>query len=270
MTNQELVKRLQDIADNYKTVYMWGVFGSPVTSSIIASKANQYPSWYNANRQAQLRKLVGQGYFAFDCVNLIKGVLWGWNGDSSKNNGGATYASNMVQDINADTMITRCKDVSTDFSNIEVGEAVWMPGHIGVYVGNGKVIEATPSWGNKVQVTACGNIGPIPGLNTRRWVRHGKLPYIRYVNPIPSVPKDKELEDAVNVLFAKGTIGSPHAWNSLDKINLNNVPALLFKMGGIEVLVADKVIGSPGIWESGAYTKDNVRSLIIKYARLKG
>jgi hypothetical protein len=269
MTNHEFVAKLQEIADNYKTVYMWGVFGSPVMGPIIASKSNQYPEWYTSTKQAQLRQLVGKGYFAFDCVNLIKGVLWGWNGDSTKSNGGAAYASAGVPDINADTMIIRCKDVSTDFSKIEVGEAVWMPGHIGVYIGNGKVIEATPSWENKVQVSACANIGIIQGLNSRRWTSHGKLPYIKYVtSTISTIVKDEELEKAVGILFQKGIIGSPAVWISLNKINLKNVPSLLFKMGGIEVLVADGVISNRQVWASGTYTKDNVRSLIIKYVRM--
>lgn len=52
-------------------------------------------------------------------------------------------------------MITVCKNVSTDFSRIEVGEAVWMEGHIGVYIGDGLAVECTPCWDNKVQITAC-------------------------------------------------------------------------------------------------------------------
>ncbi|SNR86269.1 hypothetical protein SAMN05446037_100181 [Anaerovirgula multivorans] len=181
MNNYELIQKLHDVVKNHKTVYMWGVFGSPVTESIIATKTKQYPSWYTTQRQANFRKLIGKGYFGFDCVNLIKGILWGWNGDHSKLNGGAAYNINGVPDVSANGMLTRLVDVSSDFFKIEVGSAVWMDGHIGVYIGDGKVIEATPSWGNNVQVTACLNFGSISGLNGRRWTKHGKLPYITYV-----------------------------------------------------------------------------------------
>lgn len=57
-----------------------------------------------------------------------------------------------------------------------------MKGHIGVYIGGGKVIECSSAFKNCVQVTACLNIGAISGMNGRRWVKHGKLPYITYDN----------------------------------------------------------------------------------------
>ena len=180
MNNKEFIEKLKNVVNNFKTVYMWGVFGAPVTEANIASKARQYPSWYTASRQAALRALIGKRYFAFDCVCLIKSILWGWSGDASKTYGGATYASNGVPDINADGMIAQCKNVSTDFNGIMPGEAVWIPGHIGIYIGDGKVIECTPSWKNGVQITACLNIGAIAGMNGRRWTRRGKLPYITY------------------------------------------------------------------------------------------
>lgn len=107
--------------------------------------------------------------FGFDCVGLIKGVLWDWNGDTNKTYGGAKYASNGVPDINADTMIQKCSTISTDFSTVEVGEAVWIPGHIGVYIGGGRVVECSPQWRNGVQITS-----------KRKWLKHGKLPYITY------------------------------------------------------------------------------------------
>ena len=227
MTNKEFVTKLQDIATNYKTVYMLGCFGSPVTSQLIASKAKQLPMWYTSEKQAQLRKLIGKGYFAFDCVNLIKGVLWGWTGDSSKSYGGATYNSNGVPDINADTMITKCIGVTTNFSHIEIGEAVWMSGHIGVYIGNKKVVECTPKWSNKVQITACLNVGSVSGLNGRKWVKHGKLPYIQYV-------VDK-VEEPEYIKILKEKTDSPEAWikcieENKDHPMLKYLPDLIVKL----------------------------------------
>ena len=134
---------------------------------------------YNRSRARLINELTSD-VFGFDCVCLIKGILWGWNGDISKTYGGAVYKANGVPDINANSMIRQCTNVSTDFKNISVGEAVWLDGHIGVYIGNGLAVECTPKWDNKVQITAVGNLGKKSGYNVRTWVKHGKLPWIDY------------------------------------------------------------------------------------------
>ena len=122
-----------------------------------------------------LNKYDGK-YLLSDCSGLIKGILWGYP-DNGK------YASNGVPDINANTIISKCKDVSTDFSIISKGEFVWMSGHCGVYIGNGQVIESSPKWENGVQITK---------LSQRNWKKHGKLPWIDYEN-------DTQVSDNTNV-----------------------------------------------------------------------
>lgn len=88
-------------------------------------------------------------------------------------------------------MIKVCKNVTTDFSRIEVGEAVWMEGHIGVYVGDGLAVECTPRWKNKVQITACNR--NVSGYDRRNWTKHGKLPYVEYKTETPAPPADDTL-----------------------------------------------------------------------------
>lgn len=188
MNNTEFVNNLISIAKNYKTLYVMGCFGSPMN----ATNKKRFTTNHSYNKQASRTKMINAASsdtFGFDCVCLIKGVLWGWNGDKNKVYGGATYASNGVPDIGADTMITKCSDISTDFSKIEVGEAVWTTGHIGVYIGNGLAVECTPSWDNCVQITAC-NCNKA-GYNRRNWKKHGKLPYIQYVTNSTAKPASK-------------------------------------------------------------------------------
>jgi hypothetical protein len=178
MNNLEFVNKLKDIAKNYKTLYVMGCFGAPMT----AANKRRYCSNHSYNRNASRTKMINAATastFGFDCVCLIKGVLWGWNGNKNATYGGAKYASNGVPDIGADKMITQCSNISTDFSKIEIGEAVWMSGHIGVYIGDGLAIECSPKWANGVQITAC-NCDK-KGYNRRDWTKHGKLPYIEYV-----------------------------------------------------------------------------------------
>ena len=177
MTNKELVSKLVDIANNYKTLYVMGCFGAPLNSSNKLRYSSNHSYNKKSARQAMI-KSASADTFGFDCVNVIKAVLWGWNGDKTQRYGGAKYATNGVPDINADGMIAKCLNVSSDFSHIEVGEAVWMPEHIGIYIGEGLAVECTPSWKNGVQITAC-NCNK-SGYNRRNWVKHGKLPYITY------------------------------------------------------------------------------------------
>ena len=193
MTNKEFVAKLKDAATNYKTLYVMGCFGAPMT----AANKKRYTQNHSYNKQASRTAMINAASadtFGFDCVCLIKGILWGWNGDASRIYGGASYATNGVPDIGADTMITKCSGVSTDFSKIEAGEAVWLSGHIGVYIGDGLAVECTPAFKNKVQITAVRNIGAKSGYSSRTWTKHGKLPYIEYVKeaeadtPAPVTP----------------------------------------------------------------------------------
>lgn len=203
MTNKELARKLIDIAKNYKTLYIMGCFGAPMT----AANKKRYSTNYDYNKQASRTAMINAATadtFGFDCVCLIKGVLWGWNGDKTKTYGGATYTSNGVPDIGADSMIKVCKDISTDFSKIEIGEAVWMEGHIGVYVGDGLAVECTPKWENKVQITACNR--SVSGYNRRNWTKHGKLPYVTYEAETAPVPEQKTEVKGIDVSKWQGEI----------------------------------------------------------------
>lgn len=177
LTNLEFVERVKSIQKNFKTTYMWGTFGSLVSETIISQKSKQYPKWYTTNKISKLRKMVGQNVWAFDCVGIIKSILWGWNGSKNKSYGGATYASNGVPDIDADAMIARCKNVSSDFSKIKIGEVVWKKGHIGVYIGDNLVIECTTNWGSKVVISS---IKSPSQYKYRSWTKHGQLPWVDY------------------------------------------------------------------------------------------
>lgn len=174
-TAKELAAACWDVAKNYKTLYVMGCFGWPMNDYNKQRAMREYA--YNRNRADKLNAASGDT-FGFDCVNLIKALLWGWCGDEKAEYGGVTYKSGGVLDIDEGTMFSLCTEQSTDFSNIEVGEAVWMQGHIGIYVGDGMVVECTPAWDNGVQITACNR--DKTGFHRRDWTKHGKLPYVTY------------------------------------------------------------------------------------------
>ena len=182
MTAKDLVSKALDIARNYKTLYVMGCFGAPLTGSNVSRYCTNHSYNCNATRTAMIKAAADQSppVYGFDCVCLIKGILWGWSGNPSKTYGGAVYTSNDVPDIDANQMIKICPRVSADFRAIVPGAVVWMKDHIGIYAGDGLAVECFPKWENKVQITAVANVKNVPGYNSRTWTQWGMLPYVDY------------------------------------------------------------------------------------------
>lgn len=179
MNNLEFVKKLISVSE-MKTVYAKGGIGQPLYPANKTKLEKQYA--YNKGRFDGL----GSKCFAFDCCGLVKSVIWGFYGDSTLSLGGAVYESMDLKDVTEKGLINQCV-ISDDFTVIEAGELLYMPGHCGVYIGNGNVVESTPSWKNGVQITE---------ISKRKWKCHGKLPQIVYneseqkpKNEKPDIPK---------------------------------------------------------------------------------
>lgn len=218
MKAQTLVDKAVDIAKNYKTLYVMGCFGAPMT----AENKTRYTQNHAYNKQAArtaMIKAATADTFGFDCVNLIKGILWGWCGDASKRYGGATYptaamfAAGACPDVGADGMIAKCTGVSTTgWASMVPGEAVWLSGHIGIYIGDGLAVESSPAFANKVQITAVANIGKKAGYSARTWTKHGKVPWVDYTGAVaggsapvvsqPTQPNANAQEPAVGAVVA--------------------------------------------------------------------
>ena len=186
MNNLEFVSKAKDIYEKHDTIYTWGTF-------------------MNKSKNGKL---------CTDCSGFIKGILWGYPTKGK-------YASNGVPDINANTMINKCKDASTNFNNIEVGEVVWVKGHIGIYIGNGEVLEATSKWHSKLQKTALLNQKAIKGLNGRTWTKHGKLPYLSYDKDYSKVYVVKKGDNLTKIAKeCKVTVDQLAALNNIKNKNL--------------------------------------------------
>lgn len=174
MTNKEFIEKLIKVSE-MKTVYAKGGIGQPLYPANKTKLEKQYA--YNKGRFDGL----GSKCFAFDCCGLVKSVIWGFYGDSKLSLGGAVYESMDLKDVSEKGIINLCV-ISDDFTVIEAGELLYMPGHCGVYIGNGNVVESTPSWNNGVQITE---------ISKRKWKCHGKLPQILYNETAPA-PKNKK------------------------------------------------------------------------------
>ena len=78
MNNIEFSSTAKNIATNYKTLYILGCFGAPLNNSNKQRYTNNYG--YNKNSTRNYKILNSSSYtFGFDCVCLIKGILfWKW------------------------------------------------------------------------------------------------------------------------------------------------------------------------------------------------
>lgn len=212
MTNLEFVEKVLQVRAEVPTVYALGMWGQRITKSIIAQKAKQLPRWYTPAKIKQLESFasLANPVYGFDCIGLIKGILWGFSADATSKTGGAKYASNGVKDIGADgAILSHCLNVSSDFSSIVVGEVVWIKGHIGVYVGNGQVVECSPKWANGVQFSNLGNLNGYAHGNFRVWTKHGMLEYLDYTDdnnakaPIEVTKDDTDKMDNEDYIYER-------------------------------------------------------------------
>ena len=144
-TGAGLAKWASAIYEGGKHVYWYGTYCNPCTASLLKGKTKQYATHYTAKRKATYEKHIQQGKTCTDCVGLIKGYYW-------ELNGAIKYKRNGLPEIPGILVWTKDK------------------GHVGVYVGDGYVVEARGfSYG--VQRNA---------LKDRAFVHWGLCPYVEY------------------------------------------------------------------------------------------
>ena len=144
--------------------YVWGTYGNVLTESMLDYKLQQYPDGVGKYEDfIRANWLDGR---TTDCVGLIKGYGW-----LDPNELTIKYGTNGMPDITANTMYHNAT-VSGPISTIPEtpGLAVWMDGHIGVYIGGGEVIEASGTKKGVVKTQLAG----------RGWTHWLEVPYINY------------------------------------------------------------------------------------------
>ncbi|HHW90920.1 MAG TPA: hypothetical protein GX745_08480 [Clostridiales bacterium] len=161
--------------------YVWGGLGYTFSQGRLSQLIKLYPAHYTSAYQAKAKALFGKK--VYDCIGLIKHFLWGNKGDGVLR----YYGTNGIPDTTANGMLNLCTEKG-DISNIpEIpGLMVHMNGHVGVYLGNGKVVEARSIDYGVVETDLVG----------RGWKSWGKLPGVEYSVPtnyihIEEYPLDK-------------------------------------------------------------------------------
>lgn len=102
-----------------------------------------------------------------DCVGLIKGYNW-YHTENKK----MVIGSNGMPDIGADKMFENATEKGTIDMLPEIpGLAVWYEGHIGIYIGNGEVVQAANTQVGVVRTK----------ISSTAWTHWLKIPYIEYL-----------------------------------------------------------------------------------------
>ena len=143
--------------------YWYGCFGQISTEKLLDCKMRQYPSYYTA------RDYMNQfGVKVHDCIGLVKGYIWGDGPEDPS----PKYA-NGFKDLSANMTLRHCEKKGSIATIPEIpGVLVFMSGHVGVYIGNGEVIEAR---GHRYGVV-------LTKLKNRKWTNWGMLPEIQYIS----------------------------------------------------------------------------------------
>jgi glucan-binding YG repeat protein len=148
--------------------YVYGTYGQVITQAIIDGKAQQYPGNYDGilsdGRTVYQVAQKWIGHRAADCVGLMKAYLW-WRGDS------LAPGYNSAQDRSANGTFNAAT-VKGPISTLPEthGICLWKDGHVGIYIGNGWVIEARGTDYGVVMTR----------LSDRPWTNWFQNPYVSY------------------------------------------------------------------------------------------
>lgn len=213
--------------------YWYGTFGQKATTELYAAKKRQYPELYKSWNDFPTQ----YGKRVHDCVGLIKGYLWSETAT-------ATPKYNSSQDVSANGMLARCKENGsiTTMPNI-AGLLVFMDGHVGIYIGDGYVIEAR---GHQYGVVKT-------ALKSRPWKWWGKCPWIDYSGNSTAETEPKQEENVpktVGVKCKKVRLKSG-TWN-VRKLPSTESTVIKTVKGGADISVADGFVYVPplGGWIS--------------------
>lgn len=194
-TNVEHAEWLREQA-RLKRPYWYGTYHNSCTESLLEKKRKQYPTHYTSGRMDRYRADIAAEQIAADCVGgAIKGAVWSELGKRAPK-----YASHGCADRSADGMFAYCKSLGMEWGTIDtmpdrIGLAVRFAGHVGVYVGDGEVVE----W----RGFAYGCV--VTKLNNRKWLHWYELPWVDYIETGNAQNKGGVLGER---LLKKGMTGS--------------------------------------------------------------
>lgn len=145
-------------------MYVYGTYGTVLDEELLASKITQYPDEVGSEEAFIRQNWLGKR--TADCIGLIKGYGW-YDAENQQ----MVIDTESMPDISADAMYENAEEKGTIDTIPEIpGLAVWQEGHIGVYIGNGEVVQAASTRDGVIQSK----------LEDTAWTHWLKVPYIEY------------------------------------------------------------------------------------------
>ena len=146
--------------------YVYGGYGQLCSEEYLDAQAELFPGDDEAGGEMRTVGEKWNGKRVVDCIGLIKSYAW-YDPESNE----IAAGTNGFKDCGANSIWNNVKE-SGDISAMPdiLGLAVWMDGHIGVYIGNGEVIEAQGTNEGVVKTK----------LRSRPWKKWLMIPDIKY------------------------------------------------------------------------------------------
>lgn len=163
-TNVGLVAYAKDLVSK-GAVYWYGTYGQIGTEALLKQKSEQYPKMLSAKRVETAIKRGDIGKIVTDCSGVIKGYLM-------QNKDGELPVYNPYYDHSADGFYSLAEVKGSIDTIPEIpGLGLYKKNHAGVYLGNGKVIEAKGFDYGVVEDT----------LSDNKWSAWYEIPFVTYV-----------------------------------------------------------------------------------------
>lgn len=128
-TEGKLADYALEIANNHNTIYCWGGIMNPIDDKFLENQKKAYPNWYTDEKIAYL--VSSEKEYGCDCSGLIKAYFF------------QEFYSPFF-DLNC-AMFYEFSKEKGEISTLpeRPGICLFMKGHVGIYLGNGQVVEAT-------------------------------------------------------------------------------------------------------------------------------
>ena len=147
------------------------------------------------------------GYWTADCLGFVHTMVNGFAGNKSELGGGAVMDDFVLMSDEYTTLSKYCYDASANFNYLVPGEFLYMPGHVGLYIGecepfgDGRIFNVAEccysSWGGGGLLsyvnTNGARVNHKGGSQSGWWTQHAKLYRVDYDGtPEPAPEPDPE------------------------------------------------------------------------------